>query len=191
MRSFWLLIGFLLNFSFPSGFGNVTLLPVLGFSFMLYAVLRMEKLEAAFRRVRYALYASIPLGALMLAVQIAMSVSASASAVLEVPYLIVRIACELSEYTVMFFFYVGIKIIGANAEVPQLEKQSSRNMTVMAIYAISFIFITIMRYLAPASFNGFEVVIVYPFALGYIWRALNVYTAYTLLTKIQVSRQDC
>ena len=62
MRSFWLLIGFLLNFSFPSGFGNVTLLPVLGFSFMLYAVLRMEKLEAAFRRVRYALYASIPLG---------------------------------------------------------------------------------------------------------------------------------
>jgi hypothetical protein len=63
-------------------------------------------------------------------------------------------------------------------------------MTMMAVYAISFTVITLMRYFAPGSFVGFEVVMVYPFALGYIWRALNVYTAYTLMTKIQVSVQN-
>jgi hypothetical protein len=189
MRSGWLLIGFLLNFSFPVG--DITVLPVLGFSFMLFAVMRMEKLESAFRRVRYSLYVAIPIAAVMLALQIVSAVKGDSVGTWYAPvYLAVRVACELAEYTAMIFFYVGIKIMGTNAEVPQLEKQSSRNMTMMAVYAISFTVITLMRYFAPGSFVGFEVVIVYPFALGYIWRALNVYTAYTLMTKIQVSVQN-
>jgi hypothetical protein len=135
MRSGWLLIGFLLNFSFPVG--DITVLPVLGFSFMLFAVMRMEKLESAFRRVRYSLYVAIPIAAVMLALQIVSAVKGDSVGTWYTPvYLAVRVACELAEYTAMIFFYVGIKIMGTNAEVPQLEKQSSRNMTMMAVYAI-------------------------------------------------------
>ena len=49
MRSFWLLIGFLLMFSFPVG--EITVLPLGGFALILFATLRMKQMEIAFVRV--------------------------------------------------------------------------------------------------------------------------------------------
>ena len=175
-------------FSFPVG--EITILPVLGFLLMLFAILRMEKLEAAFKKVKYVLFAAIPIAALLLALQIYKTATGDAAARwYGVIYLAIRLLCEVAECCAMFFFYIGIKTVGANADVPQLEKQSSRNMTLMFVYIVSSVFITVMRLAVPDSFVGFEVVIVYPFVLGYIWRALNVYTAFTLMNKISVSRE--
>jgi len=188
MRSIWLVIGFLLMFSFPVG--EITLLPVLGFALILFAVLRMEKMEPAFKKAKYTLFAAIPIAAVLLALQIYKTAQGeNAGEWYDVAYLITRIACEAVECLTMFFIYLGVRLIGMNADVPQLEKQSSRNMTVMLVYAVSFVFITLVRHFMPSSFEGFEIVLVYPFALGYIWRALNVWTAYTLLTKISVSKE--
>lgn len=186
MRSIWLLIGFILMFSFPVN--HITVLPLGGFLLILFATLRMEKLETAFKRVRIALFVAIPIAAILLGLQIYKTATGDGAAKwYEAVYTVTRLLCEIAECAVMFFLYIGVKIIGSGADVPQLEKQSSRNMTLMFVYIVSFIFITAMRYFVPDSFVGFEVVIVYPFVLGYIWRALNVWTAYTLLTKIQVS----
>ena len=189
MRSFWLIIGFLLMFSFPAG--DITILPALGFSLILFAVLRMEKLEPSFKKTKYTLFAAIPIALLLLALQIYKTLKVeNVTPLYDAVYFTVRLACEIAECVSMFFFYVGIKLIGTNAEVPQLEKQSGRNMTLMFVYAVSFILISVVRYVHPSSFEGFEVVIVYPFVLGYIWRAMNVWTAYTLLTKISVTKEE-
>ena len=188
MRSIWLLIGFLLMFSFPVG--EITLLPVLGFALILFATLRIEKMEPSFKRAKYVLFAAIPIAAVLLGLQIyKTALGENAAAWYDTLYLITRLFCEAAECVTMFFLYLGIRMIGVNAEVPQLEKQSSRNMTLMLVYIVSFVFITLMRHLIPSSFEGFEVVAVYPFVLGYIWRAMNIWTAYTLLTKITVSKE--
>ena len=89
----------------------------------------------------------------------------------------------------MALLYIGIKIIGMNADVPQLEKQCGRNMTLMAAYIISKIFITVMRLTVPESFVGFGLVLNYPFVFEYIWRAMNVWTAYTMHSKLTVTKR--
>ena len=189
MRSIWLIIGFLLMFSFPVG--EITLLPVLGFSLILLSTLRMEKMEPSFKRAKLTLFVAIPIAALLLALQIYKTVKGNGAAQwYEAVYLTVRLLCEAAECVTMFFIYLGVRTIGINAEVPQLEKQCSRNMTLMFVYVVSFVFITLIRYLVPSSFEGYQVVLVYPFVLGYIWRAMNIWTAYTLFTKISVSKEE-
>lgn len=187
MRSFWLLLGFLLMFSFPVG--EITLLPVGGFALILFSVLRMEKMEPTFKKVRYVLFAAIPVSAILLALQIYKSVKGEgAGAWYEGVYFAVRLLCELSEFATMFFMYIGIKVIGRNADIPSLEKQSGRNMTLMTVYLVSELAISLLYYFSPELFKGFEIVLVYPFALGYIWRAMNIWMAFTLLTKVCVSK---
>ena len=187
MRSFWLLIGFLLMFSFPVG--EITVLPFGGFALILFATLRMKQMENAFVRVERALYVALPIAATLLALQIYKTAAGENAAVwYSAVYTTVHILCEVAEASVMALLYIGIKIIGMNADVPQLEKQCGRNMTLMAAYIISEIFITVMRLTVPESFVGFEVVLVYPFVLGYIWRAMNVWTAYTMLSKLTVTK---
>lgn len=185
MRATWLLIGFLLMFSFP--IGEFTLFPLGGFLLILFAVLRLEKFEPTFKRSRYALYAAIPVSAFVFALQIYKTALGENVAVwYEWTYVSARILCELSEIAVMLFIYLGINIIGRNADVPALEKHSRRNLTVMLVYIVSEILITLLKNLLPQLFVGFEIILVYPFVLGYVWRALNVWTAFTLLNKITV-----
>ena len=185
MRAIWLLIGFLLMFSFP--LGEFTVFPLGGFLLIFFAVLRLEKFEPIFRRSRYALYAAIPVSALVFVLQIYKTAFGESAAVwYEWTYVLSRILCELSEIAVMVFIYLGINIIGQKADVPALEKHSRRNLTVMLVYIVSEIAVTLLKNLLPQLFVGFEIILVYPFVLGYIWRALNVWTAFTLLTKVTV-----
>ena len=189
MRALWLLIGFALMISFPLPVGRITVFPLGGFLLILFAVLRMEKLEPAFKKARYALYAAIPIAAAVLGLQLYATLAADA--VFSGFTLVndaLRMLCELAEGAVMVFIYIGVKIIGQNADIPALEKQSGRNMTVMVIYLISQLGISLIWIFCPSIFTGFEIVLLYPPIFGVIWRAMNVWTAYTLMTKVSVSK---
>ena len=95
---------------------------------------------------------------------------------------------ELCELSAMFFIYAGVKTIGVNAEIPSLEKQATRNTSLMLIYFATEIIMNLLSSFAPQLFVGFEFVLIYPFVFGYLWHALNVWMAFTLLTKISVSK---
>ena len=189
MRAIWLLIGFMLMISFPLPVGRITIFPLGGFLLILFAILRMEKLEPTFKRARYALYAAIPISVIVLGLQIyATAVGDATFTGFSYVNDSLRMLCEIAEGAVMAFFYVGIKVIGKNAEIPALEKQSSRNMTVMVAYLISQLTISLLWIFLPSIFDGVEIVTLYPPIMGILWRAMNVWTAYTLLTKVSVSR---
>lgn len=189
MRAIWLLIGCMLMISFPLPAGRITIFPLGGLLLILFAILRMEKLESAFKKSRYALYVAIPISAAVFALQIyATAVGEATFKSFVTVYDALRMLGELAEGAVMVFFYVGIKIIGENADIKSLEKQSSRNMTVMVAYLISQLAISLLWIFVPHIFDGFEIVTLYPPILGILWRAMNVWTAYTLLTKVSVSR---
>ncbi len=188
MRAIYLLIGFLLMFRFPIPNTNVTALPVLGFSLILFSVLRMEKLEPIFKKAKIVLFFALPVSGALLALQIYSSAGGNAvwfSAV----YNTVSILTEALEMLSMFFIYIGIKLIGTNAEIPSLEKHSSRNMTLMFVYFVVYLAMNLLYIFVPSVFNGFEFVMIWPFVLGYLWRAMNILMSYALLTKISVSRE--
>ena len=188
MRAILLLIGFALMVSYP--IGQITLFPLGGFVLIFLAILRMEQVEPAFKKTRYPLYVAFPIAAAVLALEIyATAVGKSTFSGFNAVYTTARILCEIAEGATMFFIYIGMKIIGSNAEVPALEKQSGRNMTVMFVYLVSQIGISLLRLTVPSIFVGFEIVIIYPLALGVLWRAMNIWSAYTLMTKISVSRE--
>ena len=188
MRSLALLFGFLCMFSFPLQGTKVTLLPLLGFVLILFSVLRMEKMEQIFKKAKLILFIAIPISAVLLGMQIAISVGVGGKAI-DTVYIIIRLLTELCEAAVMVFIYIGVKKIGVNAELPSLEKHSSRNMTLMIVYIIIYLAINILHSAMPSLFTGFEFVIVWPFILGYLWRAFNIWMAYTLLTGITVSKK--
>lgn len=185
MHSIALLIGFILMFSFPAG--KITVLPCLGFALILFFVLRMEKMEPIFKKAKIVLIVALPISVALLGLQIYDTV-ASKAVWFDAVYFAVRMACEVCELVSMVFIYIGVKIIGTNADVPSLEKQASRNLTVMAVYFISEIVMSALRFFAPSLFTGFEFVLIYPFIFGYLWHALNIWMAYTLLIKVSVTK---
>ena len=111
MRLGWLLLGLLFMFYIPVG--SITLLPIMGFLLILYAVSRLEKFEAVFGRSKYVLYAAIPVSAVMLALQIWQGTAGEAfPAYANVTYTVFRLLCEACEMGTMFFIYLGVKILG-------------------------------------------------------------------------------
>ncbi len=185
MRAFSMLIGFLLMFSFPAG--KITVFPLGGFALILFSVLRMEKMEPIFKKSKIILLIALPFSAALLGLQIYASF-ANVGAWYEYVYFAVRLIMEICELLAMAFIYAGMKIIGKNAETPSLEKHASRNMTVMFVYFVLEIAINLLSFVAPQVFVGFEFIKIWPFIFGYIWHSLNVLMAFTLLTKISVSK---
>ena len=179
MRFEWLFIGYLLMFSIPVG--NITVLPAAGYLIMLFAMLRLSKYEAAFEKAKRVLFAAIPLGFVLLAFQIYASVNPEAETVKAYIYSYnsVRLLNECAEMGVMFFTYLGVKAMGANAEIPALEKHASRNMAVMFVYFAFEIVMSALSLFVPQIFKGFEIILAYPFALGVIWRVLNLWMIIT------------
>ncbi len=187
MRAFYLLIGFLMMFRFPIPKTDITALPFLGFALILFSVLRMEKMEPMFKKAKTVLLFALPVSGALLALQIYSSAGGD-GAWLTTAITALAILTELAEAASMVFFYIGIKLIGANSETPSLEKQSSRNMTLMFVYLTVYLAMNLLNIFAPSVFDGFEFVLIWPFVLGYVWRAMNIWSAYTLLTKISASR---
>jgi hypothetical protein len=186
MRALSLLIGFICLISFPLPSTKITLLPVLGFALILFSVLRMEKMEPVFKKAKILLFLALPISAALLGLQIYATVTKPA-AWYDTVYIATRLLTEIFEIAVMFFIYIGIKTIGTKAEIPALEKHSSRNMTLMVVYIIVYAAINLLNKFAPSLFTGFEFVMIWPFIIGYLWRAFNVWMAFSLLTKVSVS----
>lgn len=179
MRFEWLFIGYLLMFSIPVG--GITLLPAAGYLIMLFAMLRLSRYEAAFEKAKRVLFAAIPIGAALLGFQIYASavVGVSETKAYLYSYNAVRLLNECAEMGVMFFTYLGVKAMGVSAEIPALEKHASRNMAVMFVYFAFEMIMSALSLFVPHIFKGFEILLAYPFALGVIWRVLNLWMIIT------------
>ncbi len=166
-------------FSIPVG--NITVLPAAGYLIMLFAMLRLSRYEAAFGKAKRVLFFAIPLGVALLAFQIYASAvnGASETKAYLYSYNTVRLLNECAEMGVMFFTYLGVKAMGANAEIPALEKHASRNMAVMFVYFAFEMIMSALSLFVPHIFKGFEILLAYPFALGVIWRVLNLWMIIT------------
>lgn len=175
MRFAWLFLGYLLMLSFPVG--EISLLPVLGYALMLFAMVRLSHFEGVFKRAKYALYAALPIGALLLVCQIYLTVMGENTFKgFELGYEIIQWADELIEMLVMFFVYIGIKTIGEKAEYPSIEKAATRNMAIMFVYLAFEVVITVLRHVNFEMFDGsFSILLFYPFIIGLVWRALNLW----------------
>lgn len=187
MRAVYLLFGFLCMFRFPVPNTEITFLPVLGFALMLFSVLRMEKMVGTFKKAKIVLLVAVPLSAMLLALQICQTLS-SDNAVVNVLCNVLDMLTELAEILACIFIYLGVKIVGATVELPALEKQSVRNMTLMSVYVVTYLSINLLYVFVPSVFDGFEFVRIWPFIIGYIWRAFNLWLAFTLASKITASR---
>ena len=174
-------------FQFPIPKTSITVLPILGFALILFSVLRMEKMEPIFKKAKIILLIALPISAALLGLQI-YGTAGGQGAWYSYTYNAVRILTELAEISATVFIYIGIKIIGVNTELPTLEKQSARNMTLMLVYLVVYLAINLINLFAPSLFTGFEFVKVWPFVIGYVWRALNIWMAFTLLAKISASQ---
>jgi len=190
MRLGWLFLGLLFMFYIPVG--SITVLPLLGFLLILYAVSRLEKFEAVFGRSRYVLYAAIPISAIMLGLQIWQGSAGEAfPAYATVIYTVFRLLCEACEMAAMFFIYLGVKILGETADVKTLTKQPGRNMALMFVFFLVELVFSVLNLTVPHVFDGFEIVLLYPFAMGMIWRGLNVVMIFTCIWKIvPMSEED-
>lgn len=175
MRFAWLFLGYLLMLSFP--IGEISLLPVLGYALMLFAVIRLSKFESVFGKAKLALYAALLIGVILLGLQIYLTAVGNDNTFngFSTLYACVQWADELVEMLVMFFVYLGVRTIGEKAEYPALEKQAPRNMAVMLVYLAVEVVITVLRYAVPSLFTNFELIYIYPFIIGLIWRALNLW----------------
>ncbi len=181
MRFEWLFLGYVLLFQLS--FGNITVLPVLGFLLMFFATLRLQKFEPIFKKAKAVLLAAIPFGAALLGLQIYKTVQPEALfSGYDTVYNCVRIGCELGEMATMFFIYLGVKSIGVNAELPALEKHSSRNMAVMGV---AFLVETVMTVLTltlseeAKATEIYRISMIYPFLILFIWRVLNLWMLIT------------
>ncbi len=188
MRFEWLFLGYLLLFQLT--FGEITILPVAGYTLMLFAMLRLSKFEPAFAKAKRVLYAAVPIGAALLALQI-YSVSldgAPAPGWYGYVYNTVRILSECAEVATMFFVYLGVRAIGKTAEIPALVRHSSRNMAVMFVYFVFEMLMSALSILVPQIFEGYELILLYPFIIGLIWRILNLWMIITCY--LGVTRED-
>ena len=90
----------------------------------------------------------------------------------------------------MLFFYIGVRRMGDNAEIPALVKHSSRNMAVMLVYLLTEVTISILYTALPSAFEGFGMILLYPFIIGFIWRILNLWMIFTCFIGIADSREE-
>ena len=191
MRFRWFFLGYLLMFSIPVG--EVKILPVLGYALMLYAALRLSKYETAFDKAKKVLYAALPIGAVMLALELILTFKGeNASPVLSAVHEWVSFADELTEAAVMFFVYIGVKIMGDKTDIPALVKHSSRNMSVMFVYLFSTVVIFFIRKLAPnvLADENWRLILLLPFILGFIWRVLNLWMLFTCFLGIADTEEE-
>ena len=189
MRFRWFFLGYLLMFSIP--IGDISILPALGYALMLYAALRLSKYERAFAHSKTALYVALPIGIALLAVQIYTTVAGdSAPGAISTLSTVIGWADELAEMAVMLFFYIGVRRMGDNAEIPALVKHSSRNMAVMLVYLLTEVTISILYTALPSAFEGFGMILLYPFIIGFIWRILNLWMIFTCFIGIADSREE-
>lgn len=180
MRFRWFFLGYLLMFSIPVG--DIKILPALGYALMLYAALRLSKYEEAFERAEKVLYAALPIGVVMLVLEIFLTVNGTdAMPALSVIHDWVSFADELIEAAVMFFVYIGVKIMGDKTDIPALVKHSSRNMSVMFVYLFSTIALFVIRKIDPTILanDNLKLLLLLPFILGFLWRVLNLWMLFT------------
>ena len=168
--------------------GSVTLLPFLAYLIMLFAMMRLSKFESAFVKAKYALFVAVPIGAALLILQLFKTFSPGvASAAWFTPtYNTVRILSECAEMVIMFFVYLGVKVIGANTEIKSLEKHASRNMAVMFVYFAFEMTMSLISIFIPSLIEGYEIIMLYPFVVGFIWRVLNLWMIITCYLGVSV-----
>ena len=168
--------------------GEITLLPFLAYLIMLFAMVRLAKFENAFKKAKYVLFAAVPIGGALLGMQIFKTVMPSLAngALFNATYNTVRILSECAEMVTMFFVYVGVKVIGTNTGIGSLEKHASRNMTVMLVYFVFEMTMTVVSLVSPDLFTGYEIIKVYPFVIGFIWRVLNLWMIITCYLGVSV-----
>lgn len=175
---------------FQLTFGKITLLPAAGYALMLFAMFRLSKFEPAFGMAKRVLYAAVPIGVALLALQLYSTAlgDSPSPAWYEYVYNTVRVLSECAEVATMFFIYLGVREIGKNAEFPALVKHSTRNMAVMAVYFIFEMTMSALSIFAPGLFEGYEMIYLYPFIVGVIWRILNLWMIITCY--LGVARED-
>ena len=168
--------------------GSITLLPFLAYLIMLFAMVRLAKFEDAFKKAKYALFVAVPIGAVLLGLQIYKTAlpDAASAAMFKYTYNVVRILSECAEMVIMFFVYVGVKIIGTNTEIKALEKHAGRNMSVMFVYFAFEMLMSAISIFAPSLVEGYEIIMVYPFIVGFIWRVLNLWMIITCYLGVSV-----
>ena len=180
MRFRWFFLGYLLMFSIPVG--EVKILPALGYALMLYATLRLSRYEAAFDKAKKVLYVALPVGVVMLVLEILLTFMGKENlTAVSIIHEWISFADELTEAGVMLFTYVGVKIMGDKTDIPALEKHASRNMSVMFVYLFSTIAVFLIRKIAPSFFENenWRLILFLPFILGFIWRVLNLWMLFT------------
>jgi hypothetical protein len=178
MRFRWFFLGYLLMFSIPVG--EVKILPALGYALMLYAAVRLARYESAFDKVRKILYAALPVGVVLLGLELYLTlVGEGVAPFIRTVHTAVSWVDEFAEAAIMFFVYIGVRIMGDKADIPALVKHSSRNMAVMFVYLLSEVVLSILYTVAPSLFENFGMIMIYPFILGYIWRVLNLWMLFT------------
>ncbi len=162
---------------------EITILPALGYTLMLFAMLRLQKFEPAFVKAKKVLFAAIPIGCVLLGLQIYKTFAGEgAFFAYEFVYVGVRLASEIAEMLTMFFVYIAVKSIGVNTEIRSLEKHSSRNMAVMGIYFVLEVVMTVLSFVLPKATREtelFRISMLYPFAVGLVWRILNLWMIIT------------
>ena len=191
MRFRWFFLGYLLMFSIPVG--EIKILPVLGYALMLYAALRLSKYESAFEKAKKVLYVAMPVAAVMLVLEIFLTLMGTAQlpAVAAVHEWI-SFADELIEAAVMFFVYIGVKIMGDKTDITALVKHSSRNMSVMFVYLFSTVVIFVIRKVAPSVLTNenWRLILLLPFILGFVWRVLNLWMLFTCFLGIADTAEE-
>ncbi len=188
MRFEFLFLGYLLMFQLAVD--EITILPAVGYALMLFAMLRLQRFEPAFEKAKKVLYFAIPLGCALLGLQIYKTFAGETAFVgYDFVYAGVRLASEITEMLTMLFVYVAVKNIGVNAEIRSLEKHSSRNMAVMGVY---FVLETVMTILSLTLSDTtketeiFRISMIYPFAVGLIWRILNLWMIITCYLGVEI-----
>ena len=186
MRFEWLFIGYV--FMFQITVGNITLLPFLAYLIMLFAMLRLSKFERSFQKAKNVLFIAVPIGAALLALQIYKTAVPEISAVTWYDYLYnsVRFLSECAEMAIMFFIYVGVKIIGTNTGIRSLEKHAGRNMAVMFVYFAFEMTMSVISIFVPSLLDGYEIILLYPFLIGFVWRILNLWMIITCYLGVSV-----
>lgn len=190
MRFEWLFIGYV--FMFQITVGNITLLPFLAYFIMLFAMLRLSKFESAFQKAKYALFVAVPIGGALLALQIYKTVVPEEAlfGAFEYLYDAVRILSECAEMVIMFFIYVGVKVMGSKTGISALEKHASRNMAVMAVYFVFEMTMSVISIFFSDILTGYETVMLYPFIVGFIWRVLNLWMIITCYLGVAVKDKE-
>ena len=183
MRFRWFFLGYLLMFPIPVK--EITILPALGYALMLYAALRLSRYEPAFGKAKKVLYAALPVGIVLLGLEIYLTFAGNgAFPAVKAIHTAFKWTDEFAEAAVMFFVYVGVRRMGDNTEITALVKHSSRNMSVMLVYLLTEIIISVLYTAAPSLFTNFGIILLYPYALGFIWRVLNLWMLFTCFLEI-------